>query len=95
MKTLTRDEATAELAALPGYSELTARNVLFEATKAPYATANDGRLFVAVTTDGRFLIADIGIPFGASWPAGDEFAALLNEAAAAGARLPGWADTPR
>jgi hypothetical protein len=90
MKTLTRDEALTELADLPGYDELVAKNVLFEATKNPYIVTNDGALFIAHTHDSRFLFADVKrngyVEDGAA------FAAMLNEASAAGARFPGWPD---
>lgn len=94
MKTLSYDEASTELAALPGYSPLVARNVLFEATKNPYITIDqtDGEIFIAVTGDRRFLFADVQMANGYPWPDGAAFAALLNEAKAAGARFPGWAD---
>lgn len=99
MKTLTRDEAMTELAALPGHSELVAKNILFEATKNPYLTLDqgDGGLFIAATRDRRFLFADVQMDGGYPWPDGAAFAALLNEATAAGAYrvgerspLPGW-----
>jgi len=93
MKTLTPGKALTELAALPGYSMLVARNVLLEATKNPYIVTNDETLFIAYATDEdgerQFLFADVkrtesGITDGAA------FAALLHEATALGAVFPGW-----
>jgi len=100
MKTLTPIKALLELAELPGWSKLTARNVLNEATKHPYLTVNDGALFIAHARDheggSQFLFAPVkrdenGLEDGAA------FAALLNEAKSAGAcrigersPLPGW-----
>ena len=100
MKTLTRDEAMTELANLPGWCDLTARNVLFETTKSPYVVVDDA-LFIAATGDSRFLLADVQRT---ACCCGDHqetdgaaFATLLNEAKAAGAErvgtrspLPGW-----
>jgi hypothetical protein len=75
MKTLTRDEALTELAAIPGYSELVARNVLFEAAKEPYVIANDGTVFLAATSDGRFKVADVQRSGAGRFADGAEFAA--------------------
>ena len=91
MKTLDRDEALAELAALPGYSELTARNVLFEATKNPYVVVNDGAVFIACTSDSRFVLAPVKRA-ASGHEDGAAFAGLLRQAKAAGARFPGWPD---
>lgn len=74
IRTVTRGAALAWLASLPGYSELTAANVLHEAGKAPYLTTHDDLLFVAATAGGRFVFAVAGVPFDA---AGAELAALL------------------
>lgn len=105
MKTLTPIKALLELAELPGYSKLTARNVLLEATKNPYIITNDGTVFVAAARDDDgetvFLIADVqqtACSCGEHQETdGAAFAALLNEAKAAGAErvgtrslLPGW-----
>jgi len=92
METLTRDEALAVLAALPGYSEIVARNVLFEATKIPYLTVSNDAVFIAATRHGTFVIADVPQAHPYNWPDGSKFAALLKQAKQAGARFPGWAD---
>jgi hypothetical protein len=93
---MTRGEAMTELATIPGYSDLTARNILHEARYNPYVIVNCGGLFVAHMDDGRYFLADveqdeIGITDGAA------FAALLNQAKAQGASRvsgrspqPGW-----
>jgi hypothetical protein len=101
MKTLTPIKALLELAGLPGWSELTARNVLNEAARAPYLVVNDGALFIAHARDSegerQFLLAPVKRT-GSGLTDGAAFAALLNEAEAAGADrlssrspLPGWA----
>lgn len=91
--TLTREEALAELAALPGYDELIAGNVLFEAFKQQCVTVHNGTVFVGATNAGRFVIARVqpssGLPDGAA------DAALQRAAVQAGVRVPGSAAGPR
>jgi hypothetical protein len=96
MKTVTRGEAARELAAIPGYSDLTARNILHEARYNPYVIVNCGALFIAHADDGRYVLADVERD-GSGNTDGAAFAALLTEAKAAGASrvsarspLPAW-----
>jgi hypothetical protein len=100
MKTLTPIKALLELAELPGWSKLTARNVLNEAARSPYLVVNDGALFIAHARDEegerQFLLAPVVRDENGNED-GSRFAALLNEAKAAGADrlstrspLPGW-----